>query len=64
MQFKELVKKHVEKLIITLSKHVVTDFLSKMNNLFIQFETIEKRAIEKAETIDEVIHLIDYIEKI
>ena len=35
-----------------------------MNNLFNQFEVIEKKSTEIVETIDEVIMLIDYIEKI
>ena len=48
----------------SLSKYVITEFLGKMNNLFNQFEVIEKKATEKVETIDEVIHLIDYIDKI
>jgi len=62
--FKQIVKKHLEKLIGNLSKYVVTDFLSKMNNLFNQFEVIERKSTEEVETIDEVIHLIDYIDKI
>lgn len=33
-QFKEIVKKHLEKLINHLSRYVVQDFLQKMNNLF------------------------------
>ena len=57
-------KKHVDRLLTNLSKYVITEFLGKMNNLFNQFEVIEKKSTEKVETIDEVIHLIDYIDKI
>jgi hypothetical protein len=58
------VKKHLEKLINSLSKHIVNEFLAKMNGLYSQFEIIEKKALEEAVTIDDVIFLIDYIDKI
>jgi hypothetical protein len=35
-----------------------------MNNLYTQFELIENKASDEVHTIDEVIHLIDYIDKI
>lgn len=54
----------MDKIINQLISHVTNEFLSKMNNLFVQFQIIESKIKENAKTIDEVIHLIDYIEKI
>jgi hypothetical protein len=35
-----------------------------MNSLFSQFEIIQLKAMAQVDNIDEVIHLIDYIDKI
>ena len=35
-----------------------------MDSLYSQFEIIEKKTVENVQTIDEVIYLIDYIDKI
>lgn len=56
--------KHLEKLIRTLEKHIISEFLVKMNGLYDQYNLVEKRATDKASTIDEVILLIEFIENI
>lgn len=62
--FKNLVGKHLDKLLKNLEKHIVSEFLFKMNHLNSQYELVEKKATDKATTIDEVILLIEFIENI
>ncbi len=62
--FKNLVAKHLEKLLKHLEKHIINEFLVKMNSLYNQYDLVERKATDKATTIDEVILLIEFIENI
>jgi hypothetical protein len=62
--FKKMVAKHIENLLKQLKDHILVEFLQKMNNLYNQYDMVEKRANEKASTIDDVIVLLEFIENI
>jgi|LauGreDrversion4_2_1035121.scaffolds.fasta_scaffold18480_2 hypothetical protein len=59
-----MVAKHLEKLLNSLEKHILDEFLVKMNTLYNQYDMVEKRATDRAATIDDVILLIEFIENI
>jgi hypothetical protein len=62
--FKKMVSKHIENLIKQLNDFILNEFLGKMNSLYHQYDMVEKRATEKANTIDDVIVLLEFIENI
>lgn len=62
--FKKMVSKHIENLLKQLTDFILNEFLRKMNSLFDQYDMVEKRANEKANTIDDVIVLLEFIENI
>lgn len=62
--FRTLVAKHIERLLKALEAHILDDFLTRMNHLSSQYELVEKKATDKATTIDDVILLIEFIENI
>lgn len=62
--FRTLVTKHIERLLKSLERHILDDFLRRMNTLSSQYELVEKKATDRASTIDDVILLIEFIENI
>ena len=62
--FKKMVSRHFENLLKQLTDFILNEFLKKMNSLFDQYDMVEKRATEKASTIDDVIVLLEFIENI
>lgn len=59
-----MVSRHIENLLKQLTDFILNEFLKKMNSLFDQYDMVEKRATEKASTIDDVIVLLEFIENI
>ena len=62
--FKKMVAKHLETLLKLLQDFILKEFLLKMNHLFGQYDTVEKRINDRVTTIDEVILLLEFIESI
>ena len=53
---------HCEELCFTLEKYIKNEFLDKMKNIKGEISMVTGRLHEKAESIDEVMSLLDYIE--
>ena len=52
---------HCEVLAATLEKYLKNEFLDKMRNVKSEISNVKGRLDEKAESIDEVLSLLDYI---
>ena len=53
---------HCDALLATLEKYLKNEFLDKMRNVKSEISTVKGRLDEKAESIDEVLSLLDYID--
>lgn len=53
---------HCEVLVSTLEKYLKNEFLDKMRNVKSEISNVKGRLDEKAESIDEVLSLLDYID--
>ena len=53
---------HCEELCNTLEKYIKNEFLDKMKNIKGEINSVKGRLDDKAESIDEVMSLLDYIE--
>ena len=59
---KNEIVEHCDSLVATLEKYIKSEFLEKMKNIKGEINMVTGRLHEKAESIDEVMSLLDYIE--
>lgn len=59
---KEKIIDHCEKLLSHLEKYIKNEFYDKMRNVNSEIAQVKGRLDEKAESIDEVISLLEYID--
>ena len=59
---KEEIVEHCEELLTHLEKYIKSEFLEKMKTVKNEINMIKGRLDEKAESIDEVMSLLEYIE--
>lgn len=62
--FRDKAIKHMDSLIKKMEEHPRKDFVEKMSSVFNDIQSLKNKLSEKAESIDEVILLLDYIEVI
>ena len=53
---------HCDELLAVLEKYIKTEFLEKMRNVKDEIDQVKGRLDDKAESIDQVISLLEYIE--